>query len=87
MKRETIQSLLKQLKTNGKMTPKQLLGHEELILEAIEKARKQILSQTVLIKGLTKRVKGLTKRVEELEDRAEYVDDDLDCIHRALEAA
>ena len=87
MKRETIQSLLKQLKTKGKMTPKQLLGHEELILEAIEKARKQILSQTVLIKGLTKRVKGLTKRVEELEDRAEYVDDDLDCIHRALEAA
>ena len=63
------------------------LSSEELIEEAIEKARKQILSQTVLIKGLTKRVKGLTKRVEELEDRAEYVDDDLDCIHRALEAA
>ena len=37
MKRETIQSLLKQLKTKGKMTPKQLLGNEELILEAIEK--------------------------------------------------
>ena len=80
MKRETIQSLLKQLKTKGKMTPKQLLGHEELILEAIEKARKQILSQTTLIKVLT-------IRVEELEDRAEFVDDDLECIHRVLEVA
>ena len=80
MKRETIQSLLKQLKTNGKMTPKQLLGHEELIIEAIEKARKQILSQTNLIKGLN-------LRIEELEDRAEFVDDDLECIHRVLEVA
>ena len=80
MKRETIQSLLKQLKTKGKMTPKQLLGHEELILEAIEKARKQILSQTNLIKGLN-------LRIEELEDRAEIVADDLECIHRVLEVA
>ena len=80
MKKVTIQSLLKQLKTKGKMTPKQLLGHEELILEAIEKARKQILSQTTLIKVLT-------IRVEELEDRAEFVDDDLECIHRVLEVA
>ena len=56
------------------------MGHEELILEAIEKARKQILSQTTLIKVLT-------IRVEELEDRAEFVDDDLECIHRVLEVA
>ena len=80
MKKETIQSLLNHVKTKGKMTPKQLVGHEELILEAIEKARKQILSQTTLIKVLT-------IRVEELEDRAEFVADDLECIHRVLEAA
>ena len=80
MKRETIQSLLKQLKTKGKMTPKQLLGHEELILDAIEKARKKILSQAKLIKGLN-------LRLEELEDWAEFVDDDLECIHRVLEVA
>ena len=63
------------------------LSSEELIVEAIEKANKQILIQTTLIKDLTKRVKGLTKRVEKLEDRAEFVDDDLECIHRVLEAA
>ena len=79
MKRETIQSLLKQLKTKGKMTPKQLLGHEELILEAIEKARKQILSQTTLIKVLT-------IRVEELEERGGEKDEEISFIHRILEA-
>ena len=56
------------------------LSSQEMIVEAIEKASKQILNQTALIKELT-------KRVEELEDRAECTDDDLDCIHRALEAA
>ena len=56
------------------------LSSQEMIVEAIEKASKQILSQNSLIKELT-------KRVEELEDRAECTDDDLDCIHRALEAA
>ena len=80
MKRETIQSLLKQLKTKGKMTPEQLWVHEELILDAIEKARKKILSQAKLIKGLN-------LRLEELEDWAEFVDDDLECIHRVLEVA
>ena len=29
----------------------------------------------------------LTERLENLENRAEFIDEDLDCIHRALEAA
>ena len=31
--------------------------------------------------------KNLTERLENLENRAEFIDEDLDCIHRALEAA
>ena len=31
--------------------------------------------------------KYLTERLENLENRAEFIDEDLDCIHRALEAA
>ena len=31
--------------------------------------------------------KNLTARLEDLENRAEFIDEDLDCIHRALEAA
>ena len=31
--------------------------------------------------------KNLTERLENLKNRAEFIDEDLDCIHRALEAA
>ena len=80
MKKETIQSLLKQVKTIGEMTPKQLLVHEELIFEALEKARKKILSQNTLIKGLN-------LRIEELEERAEEKDEEISFIHRILESS
>ena len=56
------------------------MEEQELVIVAIEKARKKILSQAKLIKGLN-------LRIEELEDRAEFVDDDLECIHRVLEVA
>ena len=56
------------------------MEEQELMIVAIEKARKKILSQAKLIKGLN-------LRIEELEDRAEFVDDDLECIHRVLEVA
>jgi len=55
------------------------LSSQEMIVEAIEKASKQILSQTALIKELT-------KRVEELEERAGEKDEEISFIHRILEA-
>ena len=55
------------------------LSSEELIVEAIEKANKQILNQTTLIKTLT-------LRVEELEERAGEKDEEISFIHRILEA-
>jgi len=79
MKKETIKSLLKQVKTKGKMTPKQLLIREELILESIEKTRKQILNQNTLIKRLN-------NRVEELEERLEEKDEEISFIHRIFES-
>ena len=50
-----------------------------MIVEAFEKASKQILNQTALIKELT-------KRVEELEERAGEKDEEISFIHRILEA-
>ena len=55
------------------------LSSQEMIVQAIEKASKQILSQTALIKELT-------KRVEELEERAGEKDEEISFIHRILEA-
>ncbi|SVE15671.1 uncharacterized protein METZ01_LOCUS468525, partial [marine metagenome] len=55
------------------------LSSQEMIVEAIEKASKQILNQTALIKELT-------KRVEELEERAGEKDEEISFIHRILEA-
>ena len=55
------------------------LSSQERIVNAIEKASKQILSQTALIKELT-------IRVEELEERAEEKDEEISFIHRILEA-
>ena len=55
------------------------LSSQEMIVEAIEKASKQILSQTALIKELT-------IRVEELEERAGEKDEEISFIHRILEA-
>ena len=52
---------------------------QERIVNAIEKASKQILSQTALIKELT-------IRVEELEERAGEKDEEISFIHRILEA-
>ena len=55
------------------------LSSQEMIVEAIEKASKQILKQTALIKELT-------IRVEELEERAGEKDEEISFIHRILEA-
>jgi len=55
------------------------LSSQERIVNAIEKASKQILSQTALIKELT-------IRVEELEERAGEKDEEISFIHRILEA-
>ena len=55
------------------------LSTQEMIVEAFEKASKQILNQTALIKELT-------KRVEELEERAGEKDEEISFIHRILEA-
>lgn len=55
------------------------LTSQEMIVEAIEKANKQILNQTALIKTLT-------LRVEELEERAGEKDEEISFIHRILEA-
>ena len=55
------------------------LSSQEMIVEAIEKASKQILSKTALIKELT-------IRVEELEERAGEKDEEISFIHRILEA-
>ena len=79
MKKETIKSLLKQIKTKGKMTPEQSLIREELILESIEKASKQLLEHSKLIKGLI-------IRVEELEEMMKEKDEEISFIHRILEA-
>ena len=55
------------------------LSSQERIVNAIEKASKQILKQTALIKELT-------IRVEELEERAGEKDEEISFIHRILEA-
>ena len=55
------------------------LSSQEMIVEAFEKASKQIFKQTALIKELT-------IRVEELEERAGEKDEEISFIHRILEA-
>ena len=55
------------------------LSSQEMIVEAIEKASKQILNQTVLIKTLT-------LRVEELEEEVKERGNEIDDIFRALDA-
>ena len=55
------------------------LSSQEMIVEDFEKASKQILNQTALIKELT-------IRVEELEERAGEKDEEISFIHRILEA-
>ena len=80
MKKETIKSLLKQMKTKGKMTPEQSLIREELILESIEKASKQLLEHSKLIKDMI-------IRVEELEEMMKEKDEEISFIHRILESS
>ena len=80
MKKETIKSLLKQIKTKGKMTPEQSLIREELILESIEKASKQLLEHSKLIKDMI-------IRVEELEEMMKEKDEEISFIHRILESS
>lgn len=80
MKKETIKSLLKQMKTKGKMTPEQSLIREELILESIEKASKQLLEHSKLIKDLI-------IRVEELEEKMKEKDEEISFIHRIFESS
>ena len=80
MKKETIKSLLKQMKTKGKMTPEQSLIREELILESIEKASKQLLEHNKLIKDMI-------IRVEELEEMMKEKDEEISFIHRIFESS
>ena len=80
MKKETIKSLLKQMKTKGKMTPEQSLIREELILESIEKASKQLLEHSKLIKNLI-------IRVEVLEEMMKEKDEEISFIHRIFESS
>ena len=80
MKKETIKSLLKQIKTKGKMTPEQSLIREELILESIEKASKQLLEHSKLIKDMI-------IRVEELEEMMKEKDEEISFIHRIFESS
>ena len=63
----------------GKKMRLSKLSSQEMIVEAFEKASKQILKQTALIKELT-------IRVEELEERAGEKDEEISFIHRILEA-
>ena len=79
IKKETIKSLLKQVKTKGKMSPEQSLIREELILESIEKASKQLLEHSKLIKDLI-------IRVEELEEKMKEKDEEISFIHRIFES-
>jgi predicted HTH domain antitoxin len=55
------------------------LSSQEMIVEAFEKASKQILNQTALIKTLT-------LRVEELEEEVKERGNEIDDIFRALDA-
>ena len=80
MKKETIKSLLKQMKTKVKMTPEQSLIREELILESIEKASKQLLEHSKLIKDMI-------IRVEELEEMMKEKDEEISFIHRIFESS
>ena len=80
MKKETIKSLLKKIKTKGKMTPEQSLIREELILESIEKASKQLLEHSKLIKDMI-------IRVEELEEMMKEKDEEISFIHRIFESS
>jgi methanogenic corrinoid protein MtbC1 len=63
----------------GKMMRLSKLSSQEMIVEAIEKASKQILNQTALIKTLT-------LRVEELEEEVKERGNEIDDIFRALDA-
>jgi predicted HTH domain antitoxin len=55
------------------------LSSQEMIVEAFEKASKQILNQTALIKTLT-------LRVEELEEEVKERGNEIDDIFRVLDA-
>ena len=55
------------------------LSSQEMIVEAFEKASKQILKQTALIKELT-------IRVEELEEEVKESKNEINDIFRALDA-
>lgn len=68
------------MKTKGKMTPEQSLIREELILESIEKASKQLLEHSKLIKDLI-------IRVEELEEKMKEKDEEISFIHRIFESS
>ena len=68
------------MKTKGKMTPEQSLIREELILESIEKASKQLLEHSKLIKDMI-------IRVEELEEMMKEKDEEISFIHRIFESS
>ena len=68
------------MKTKSKMTPEQSLIREELILESIEKASKQLLEHSKLIKNLI-------IRVEVLEEMMKEKDEEISFIHRIFESS
>jgi hypothetical protein len=55
------------------------LSDDELLVEAIERASKHILRQTLVIKDLT-------KKFEELEERLQEKDEEISFIHRILDS-
>ena len=60
------------------------LSSQEMIAEAIEKASKQILSQTALIKELSEKVVKLEIRLDFIETDMKETEVNIEEIHRIL---
>ena len=60
------------------------LSSQEMIVEAIEKASKQILSQTALIKELSEKVVKLEIRLDFIETDMKETEVNIEEIHRIL---
>ena len=60
------------------------LGSQEMIVEAIEKASKQIFSQTALIKELSEKVVKLGIRLDFIETDMKETEENMEERHRIL---
>jgi len=60
------------------------LSSQEMIVEAIDKASKQILSQTALIKELSEKVVKLEIRLDFIETDMKETEVNIEEIHRIL---